>query len=208
MRVVFIVVFILMASQVGAQTSGPTGSTQGYDYNQTMQSATLRDHIAVDLGVWIPFGELKDRGGIEPGFGLMVHFWKSVTDNTFLIVSVGNSWMSMSGKVQTDTGLVDLSPLSFNASPLLGGGGHVFHFGEFRAFATIHAGATIIGLTSSQGLPAAFIEDNTFFTVGGSVGGGYAVAPWASVLFQTRYLQLFGENFSHLDFSLGASFQW
>ena len=199
---------ILAAVPTRAQTTAPTGDTQGYDYGQTMQSATLKDHIAFDVGVWIPFGALKDRGGIEPGFGLMIQFWKNVTENTFLIVSVGNSWMAMTNQIETDSGLVDLSTYTFNAAPILGGGGHIFHFGEFRTFVTLHAGATILNLTTTRGLPAAFIEDNTFFTVGGSIGSGYRVAPWASILFTTRYLHMFGEEMSHLDFSLGASFRW
>ena len=206
--ITLITLFTLATLSSRAQTSAPSGETQGYDYGQSVQSATLKDHIAFDAGVWIPFGALKERGGIEPGFGFMIQFWKNVTDNTFLIVSVGNSWMDMTNRVEGDSGEIDLSLYTFNASPVLGGGGHIFHFGEFRTFVTLHAGATILGLTTTRGLPAAFIEDNTFFTVGGSVGSGYRVAPWASILFTTRYLHMFGEELSHLDFSLGASFRW
>ncbi len=209
MKHLAVLTLFLCAVGAAAQTSAPSGDTQGYDYGQTVQSATLRDHIAVDAGVWVPFGGLTDVGGIEPGFGFMIHFWKTVTENTFVIVSIGNSWMGMTGKVVSDSGeVIDLRPYTFNAAPVLGGVGRTFLIGDFRAFATINAGATILDLTTSKGLPAAFIEDNTFFTLGGSAGGGYNVAPWATILFTTRYLHMFGEEFSHLDVSLGASFQW
>ena len=115
------VLLLVLFVGVNAQTVAPSGDTQGYDYNQNIQSATLRDHIAIDLGVWLPFGELADVGEIQPGFGFNLHFWKLITDRTFVIGSIGNSWMSMKGIVGPDTAQVDLSNFTFSASPLLGG---------------------------------------------------------------------------------------
>lgn len=209
MNLLFVTVAVLASVTAGyAQTSAPSGTTQGYDYDQSIQSATLRDHFAIDLGLWLPFGELAERGNMEAGFGFNIHFWKGLSEETFVVGSVGNSWMSMSGTIETDTGTVDLSPLSFSASPMLGGIGQVFTFGEFRAYASVHAGATFINLTTSQGLPATFIENNTFFTAGIGLGGGYRVASWASILFMSRYMQMFGEDFAHIDLGMGASFHW
>jgi len=193
---------------LAAQTSAPTGETQGYDYQQNVNAATLRDHIAIDLGVWIPFGALKDAGDMTPGFGFNIHFWKVLSSSTFVIGSIGNSWMSLGARIQTDSGEIDLSQYSFSASPLLGGIGQAWTFQTYRFWAAAHAGATFVNLTQEKGLPAAFIEDNVFFTVAGTAGGAYNVAPWASILFSTRYVHMFGEDFKHLDFSLGASFQW
>jgi hypothetical protein len=173
-----------------------------------MQSATLRDHIAIDAGIWFPFGALATRGEMEPGFGFNVHFWKSVKDNSFVIGSVGNSWMQMRGKIETDTGTIDLSDYEFSASPLLGGVGQVWTVKEYRFWAAMHAGVTILNVTQSRGLPAVFIEDNVYFTAAGTIGGAYNVARWASILFSTRYVHMFGEEFQHLDFLIGASFQW
>jgi opacity protein-like surface antigen len=204
-----VVMVCIMTTGVTAQTTATAGSTQNLP-DQTLNTAMLRDHIAVDVSISLPMRDVSERLDLDPGYGFNLHFWKGISDRTFMIVSVGNSWFQMGTSVQTDTaGIVDLSDYSLTISPLLGGIGQVVPFGDgFNGWASLHAGVTIFDVVQGTRVPVTFIEDNSYFSMAGAAGLSYAITQVTSIIFSTRYVHLFGEDYSRLDFGLGASFHW
>lgn len=97
---------------------------------QTYFSEGVRDHIAFDVGVWLPFGEVGSKLDMQPSVGFNIHFWKVLSENIFVVGSVGNGWLRMGTYAKTDTGVYDLSNYTLTASPLLGGIGYVLSLGE------------------------------------------------------------------------------
>lgn len=192
-----------------AQTTAPTGMTQGVP-DQNLNTATLRDHIAFDFGISLPMRDVAERLDLDPGYGFNLHFWKGISKSTFMIVSVGNSWFQLGTSVQTDSaGTVDLSDYSLTISPLLGGIGQALPIGNgLNGWVSIHAGATIFDVVLGTNTPVTYIEDNTYFSMAGAAGLSYAVTQVTSIITSTRYVHLFGEEYSRLDFVIGASFHW
>ena len=177
--------------------------------SQTMQSVALRDHIAVDVGVWLPFGDVVPRLDLKPSVGFNIHFWKAFSDNWFVIGSVGNGWMNLGSAVQTDSGIQDYSAYILTVSPLLGGAGYVLSFGEVvSSYVAVHAGASIINISEGARQPIPYLQNNAYFTVGGTIGLAYRLSEGVSLLTNARYLKMFGEDLQHVDASVGASFRW
>lgn len=204
-----VVTAFMVTIGVSAQTTAPTGMTQDIP-DQNLNTATLRDHIAFDFGISLPMRDVADRLDLDPGYGFNLHFWKGVSKRTFMIVSVGNSWFQMGTSVQTDTaGTVDLSDYSLTISPLLGGIGQVLPIGDgLNGWVSLHAGATIFDVVQGTSVPVTYIEDNTYFSMAGAAGLSYAITQVTSIITSTRYVHLFGEDYSRLDFVIGASFHW
>ncbi|MBI2793744.1 MAG: hypothetical protein HYX66_03725 [Ignavibacteria bacterium] len=176
---------------------------------QTYFSEGLRDHIAFDVGVWLPFGEVGSKLDMEPSAGFNIHFWKVLSENVFVVGSVGNGWLRMGTNAKTDTGVYDLSNYTLTASPLLGGIGYVLSLGEVvNAWFIGHAGATIINVTEGRGPPVTYISDNAYFTLGATLGTSYRVSEVVSILFGARYQKLFGDDLQHADIGIGASYRW
>lgn len=191
-----------------AQTSAPTGITQEQPANN-LNTAALRDHIALDVALSVPLGSVADKLDLGPGWGFNLHFWKGLSSSTFGLVSVGNSWFQMGTQVETDSGIQDLSNYSLTVSPLLGGIGQIVPIGgDLSLFVAIHAGASIIDVKEGTRTPIGYIEDNTYFTVAGSAGLSYPVSSVTSLLFSTRYMHLFDTEFASFSIAAGASFHW
>ncbi len=172
-----------------------------------MNTSSLRDHIAIDGGIWLPMGGVADRLDMEAGYGFNLHFWKAISENTIMLGTIGNAWYRLGSAVETDSGIQDLTDYSMTTSPLLGGIGQVFPAGDLRPWAAIHAGATIIDVETG-GYPVTYIEDNAYFTMAATAGVAYPVSQNVSVLFSGRYMFMFGAELSHLDILAGASFHW
>ncbi len=191
-----------------AQTTAPTGVTQNLpDVN--VNTTTLKDHIALDVGIFVPLGAVADKLNLDPGFGFDLRFWKGLSSNTFAVVSVGNAWYQLGTQVETDSGIQDLSDYSLTVSPLLGGVGQIIPLGDgLNLLVSLHAGASIIDVKLGTQQPVGYIEDNTYFTVAGSAGFSYPVSTVTSILFTARYMHLFDTEFANIGVMAGASFHW
>lgn len=173
---------------------------------ETYAKVGINDHIAVDAGVYLPFGSVANDLGLSGSFGFGVHFWKAFNENTFGVASVGNMFMPLGSDVQTDSGRQDLSNYTLNITPLLGGVGYAFSVEGLRPFVILLGGAQFVTLELTKNRPAEEFHNQAYFSLGGSAGASYPVNHWLSILATVRYLHMFDAKFDHVDITLGTSF--
>ncbi|MCX6140559.1 MAG: outer membrane beta-barrel protein [Candidatus Kapabacteria bacterium] len=179
----------------------------GQDEPYTYQAAAKKDRIALDGGLIFPFGSVSTGLDLKTAWGINLNFWKFISDRSFGVVTIGNSFYSLGGEVQTDSGLIDLTGFTMNATPLLGGIGYAFGDGDLHPYVIIHGGATFITVNIGENRPSEQINNEAYFTLAGTAGVGYGVTDHLSFMFSGRYTKMFGEDLQSIALLFGVSYR-
>lgn len=172
----------------------------------TYRAAMFSDRIGIDGGLYLPMGDIKRGLDLSTAWGLNFNFWRFIDERIVGVVSVGTSFYQLGTNVPTDSSTIDLSDLSLNATPIMGGIGYVFGTSELHPYVMAHAGATLITVNIGARRPSEEINNEAYFTLGGTAGVGYAASARLTITSSVRYTKMFSEDFQTLSLLFGVTY--
>ena len=186
-----------VASQLSAQsTTQPT----------TYRAGMFSDRLGIDGGLYFPMGDIKRGLDLSTAWGMNLNFWRFIDDRVVGVVSVGTSFYQLGKNVPTDSSTIDLSELSLNATPIMGGIGYVFGTQDLHPYVMAHAGATLITVNIGARRPSEEINNEAYFTLGATAGVGYAASARLTITSSVRYTKMFREDLQTLSVLFGIAY--
>lgn len=186
-----------VASQLSAQsTTQPT----------TYRAGMFSDRLGIDGGLYFPMGDIKRGLDLSTAWGMNLNFWRFIDDRVVGVVSVGTSFYQLGKNVPTDSSTIDLSELSLNATPIMGGIGYVFGTSDLHPYVMAHAGATLITVNIGARRPSEEINNEAYFTLGATAGVGYAASARLTITSSVRYTKMFREDLQTLSVLFGIAY--
>ncbi len=186
-----------VASQLSAQsTAQPT----------TYRAGMFSDRLGIDGGLYFPMGDIKRGLDLSTAWGMNLNFWRFIDDRVVGVVSVGTSFYQLGKNVPTDSATIDLSELSLNATPIMGGIGYVFGTSDLHPYVMAHAGATLITVNIGARRPSEEINNEAYFTLGATAGVGYAASARLTITSSVRYTKMFREDLQTLSVLFGIAY--
>ncbi len=186
-----------VASQLSAQSTA-----QPITYRAGMFS----DRLGIDGGLYFPMGDIKRGLDLSTAWGMNLNFWRFIDDRVVGVVSVGTSFYQLGKNVPTDSSTIDLSELSLNATPIMGGIGYVFGTQDLHPYVMAHAGATLITVNIGARRPSEEINNEAYFTLGATAGVGYAASARLTITSSVRYTKMFREDLQTLSVLFGIAY--
>jgi len=172
---------------------------------QQMFRPAIRQQIALDAGIQLPFGNDAKALDLSPAFGINATLWHFVSQNVGIFGSVGTSWFNLGKSVATTQGTMDLSAFNLQLTPLMGGVGYMHTESDIVPFGGLSAGVTFITLNFGSGRPISDLNNEAHFTVGGFGGVGMRATTNLTFLVIARYHHLVGEELSSLGLNAGIT---
>jgi len=94
-----------------------------------------------------------------------------------------------------------------STTPLLGGIGYVFGHDVLHPYVIAHAGVTFVTAYEGKNRPLETINNEAYFTLGGTAGLGYSVSEHFTVMASARYMKTFGEDLQTISILFGVSYR-
>ena len=188
---------LTIAAKLSAQVATPT---------PTYRASMFSDRLGIDGGLYFPMGDIKRGLDLSTAWGMNFNFWRFIDDRVVGVVSVGTSFYQLGNAVPTDTATIDLSELSMNATPIMGGIGYVFGTQDLHPYVMAHAGATLITVNLGARRPSEEINNEAYFTLGATAGVGYAASARLTITSSVRYTKMFREDLQTLSVLFGIAY--
>ena len=186
-----------LASQLSAQSTAQP---------KTYRTGMFSDRLGIDGGLYFPMGDIKRGLDLSTAWGMNLNFWRFIDDRVVGVVSVGTSFYQLGKNVPTDSATIDLSELSLNATPIMGGIGYVFGTQDLHPYVMAHAGATLITVNIGARRPSEEINNEAYFTIGATAGVGYAASARLTITSSVRYTKMFREDLQTLSVLFGIAY--
>lgn len=187
----------VIATPMAAQQASPA---------PTYRTAMFTDRIGIDGGLYFPMGDIERGLDLSTAWGMNLNFWRFIDDRVVGVVSVGTSFYQLGKNVPTDSSTIDLSELSLNATPIMGGIGYVFGTSDLHPYVMAHAGATLITVNIGARRPSEEINNEAYFTLGATAGVGYAASARLTITSSVRYTKMFREDLQTLSVLFGIAY--